>query len=773
MNSPLTPLLHAACLAVMLTSASARADEVPPSADPLTLERVLVTTRLERVPAFDVPASTTTVDLGESGHNEVNLSDELGGVPGLLARERQNYAQDTQISIRGAGARATFGVRGIRLYSDGIPATMPDGQGQLSHFNLLGGARVEVLRGPFSALYGNSAGGVIQLWSAAPTHDPELTVQTTYGRDDSWTAGARARLLDIFRPDANLSPGTYTTSLDSVTATAVLMLLTRPPHKGVFMRPNRAYGHLRPPAVAQIQDYAARHRMTLTDEQAGEFAPVIAGILRGFDEIDELPEPPVTLDFHDRDPGRAPQPGEDPYNAFIRFCTVKGAADGPLAGVRAAVKDSIAVAGVPMTNGSRMQPVPVPLEDAVVVERLLAAGATIIGKTNLEDMAMGIGEGSAYGAARNPRDPRFGTGGSSSGSAAAVASGAADIALGADEAGSIRIPASWSGLVGMKATHGLVPSYGMTYMDHTLDHLGPITRSVESNARVLEVIAGEDERDPQWFRGSVPRGSYVAGLDRGVRGMTFGIVQEALAPIGCTPDVLAAFESACDALRNAGATVEVVSVPLWGSAWTIESGVLGFGLRAMIDSGGAGYGHMGRIDTATMQTAVSQMRTSADDLSLMTRLLLIAVEHLREAYLGVHYAKTQNLRLELRRQVEQALIGVDALLTPTTPTVATELLDRRAGFLEMVERLAGSAVLNTCALDLTGHPALSVPAGTGLHGLPVGLQIIGPRLSEANLYRVAAVVEDALPLPAATAAGATQQVADVGGVGRAASAGSL
>lgn len=193
MNSPLTPLLHAACLAVMLTSASARADEVPPSADPLTLERVLVTTRLERVPAFDVPASVTTVDLGESGHNQVNLSDALGGVPGLLARDRQNYAQDTQISIRGAGARATFGVRGIRLYSDGIPATMPDGQGQLSHFNLLGGARVEVLRGPFSALYGNSAGGVIQLWSAAPTQDPELTVQTTYGRDDSWTAGARVR----------------------------------------------------------------------------------------------------------------------------------------------------------------------------------------------------------------------------------------------------------------------------------------------------------------------------------------------------------------------------------------------------------------------------------------------------------------------------------------------------------------------------------------------------------------------------------------------------
>jgi iron complex outermembrane receptor protein len=191
---PTLPLLHAACLAALFAGTTALADEPRKSAsEPVTLDRIVVSTRLERVPAFAVPASTTSVELGGTGHNDVNLSDYLGGVPGLLARDRQNHAQDTQISIRGAGARSTFGVRGIRLYSDGIPATMPDGQGQVSHFNLLGGERVEVLRGPFSALYGNSAGGVIQLWSAAPTQDPELAVQTTYGRDDSWTAGARVR----------------------------------------------------------------------------------------------------------------------------------------------------------------------------------------------------------------------------------------------------------------------------------------------------------------------------------------------------------------------------------------------------------------------------------------------------------------------------------------------------------------------------------------------------------------------------------------------------
>jgi Asp-tRNA(Asn)/Glu-tRNA(Gln) amidotransferase A subunit family amidase len=162
----------------------------------------------------------------------------------------------------------------------------------------------------------------------------------------------------------------------------------------------------------------------------------------------------------------------------IRFCEVRGALDGPLAGRRLSVKDCIAVAGVQMTNGVRRLPAAVPTEDAVVIERLLDAGVVITAKTNLEDMGLGLGEGSAFGASRNPRNPRFSTGGSSSGSGAAVASGLVDIALGADEAGSVRIPSAWCGLVGMKATHGLVPSYGMTYMDHTIDHIGPMTTTV-------------------------------------------------------------------------------------------------------------------------------------------------------------------------------------------------------------------------------------------------------------------------------------------------------
>ncbi|MFT3756466.1 MAG: TonB-dependent receptor [Pseudoxanthomonas sp.] len=182
----------AIAIATALLPAAAVAAPID-EADTTTFDRVVVTARVEAVPAFRLPASLSVVALDEGSQAGVNLSEYLGGVPGLLARDRQNYAQDTQISVRGFGARTTYGVRGLRLYADGISAAMPDGQGQVSHFNLLGGERVEVLRGPFSALYGNSSGGVIQLWSAPPTQQPELRLQTTYGRNASWTTGARLR----------------------------------------------------------------------------------------------------------------------------------------------------------------------------------------------------------------------------------------------------------------------------------------------------------------------------------------------------------------------------------------------------------------------------------------------------------------------------------------------------------------------------------------------------------------------------------------------------
>ncbi|HEY3673012.1 MAG TPA: amidase family protein [Acidimicrobiia bacterium] len=511
------------------------------------------------------------------------------------------------------------------------------------------------------------------------------------------------------------------------------------------MHPVRATGRVRPPTVAQVLDYAARHHLHLGPDRAEFLTAVVGETIAASSRLDDLDEPSVPLQFTNRDPGRPPRAGEDPYNAFIRYCRVEGAAEGPLAGRTLAVKDCISVAGIPTTNGGRRIPPLVPIEDAVVVERLLAAGCTIVGKTNLEDLALGLGEGSYFGAARNPHDPRFATGGSSSGSGAAVAAGLADLALGADEAGSVRIPAAWCGLVGMKATHGLVPSYGLSYMDHTLDHIGPMTRTVADNAAMLQVMAGSDWRDPQWVRGDIVVGDYVGAAGEGVEGLRIGVLTESLAPVGVTPDVAEVFERAQKTFTSLGATISEVSVPLWPDAFAIEGMALGVGLTMMAHSYGQGYGHMGRIDPYALSANAAQTTLQADDLPAYLQASMIAADYLHDKYLNHYYGKAHNLRLELRRQIDALFEDVDLIITPTTPTVAHELLDRPADDAEMLQRMMESigAVSNTCALDLSGHPGLSVPAGTGAHDLPVGVQIIGPRFADALVYQAGFAFEAA------------------------------
>ncbi len=505
------------------------------------------------------------------------------------------------------------------------------------------------------------------------------------------------------------------------------------------MFPRRAVGYLRGPTSEQIAEYAARHRLRPTPDEFKDLQSQVASSVEGFNRIEEFePSPPGLRHLH-RDPGRPPRLEEDPYNAFIRFCEVRGSVDGPLAGRTIGVKDCIAVAGVPLTNGGRRTPAVVPIEDAVVVERLLDAGAVITGKTNLEDLALGLGEGSAFGAARNPANPKFSTGGSSSGSGAAVAAGMVDMALGADEGGSVRIPSAWCGLVGMKATHGLVPSYGLTYMDHTVDHIGPMTKTVADNAMMLEIIAGSDWRDPQWVRSAPEAGAYRGTADLGVAGLRVGVIREALEPSGCTPDVLESFDQAMSVLSGLGATVVAdVSVPLWVDAGYVGLAVVGLGLYGMAITHGMGFGHLGRIDPLVTAGWAAQTMLQADDLPPMLKSTLVTTEYILDRYQGVPFAKAQNLRLELRRQLMAAMGSVDVLVTPTTARGAFELLDRRARPGEMNQRMQASvgAVANTMQLDLSGHPALTVPCGPDVHGLPLGLQIIGPHFEEDRCYQV-------------------------------------
>lgn len=497
-----------------------------------------------------------------------------------------------------------------------------------------------------------------------------------------------------------------------------------------------------PPSRSQLLAYAARHGVELSGDGLDDELARVAALVGVVERLDELAEPAVTLRYPERHAGWVPGIADDPDNSIIRFCEVKGAATGPLKGKRIAVKDNIAVAGVPMTGGREPAFTTVPSEDAVVVERLLDAGATIVAKTNMVP--------SVYGETRNPLDGRFSPGMSSSGSAAAVARGIADAALGADQAGSVRWPAAWCGIVGMKATHGLVPSYGLLYSDHTIDHIGPMTRTVADNAAMLEIMAGGDWRDPQWVRADPRAGDYTTSLDRGINGLRIGVVTESLEASGCTAATLVAFDRARSAFTGLGAELVPVSVELWRDSYAIAVTTSIFTQPVMVDSFGQGFGHLGRVSGGQVASAVShQLTDGAKEL----RTVRLARAHLHERYLGTHFARAQSLRLELRRQVDSLFDHVDLLITPTTPTGPFELpapppsdvvkLARKPLSPGDAAEFPGSPMLTCCPFNLTGHPALTVPSGPGDNNLPTGLQIVGPRFGEEIVYRAGFAFETA------------------------------
>src|SRR5262245_52696878 len=326
-----------------------------------------------------------------------------------------------------------------------------------------------------------------------------------------------------------------------------------------------------PPTSEDLAKIAERYRFGLSQQDVEAFRVIIAGSMASYDAVERmyaarLPEMP------DR-PHQRPAEAENELGAWYVTTEIKGADGGPLAGRRVAIKDNIAVAGVPMMNGSATVEGYVPLRDATVVTRLLDAGATITGKAVCEDLCFSGGSHtSRTGPVRNPWDRTRSAGGSSSGSAALVAAGLADMALGGDQGGSVRIPSSFCGTVGHKPTHGLVPYTGAFPIENTLDHLGPITRTVADAALMLGVLAGPDGLDPRQ-RASLPAQDYLTGLDAGLDGLTVGVVAEGFAIPGLSqPEVDETVRAAIAVLAEAGATVRPVSIPWHRDAihvWTV------------------------------------------------------------------------------------------------------------------------------------------------------------------------------------------------------------
>ena len=491
----------------------------------------------------------------------------------------------------------------------------------------------------------------------------------------------------------------------------------------------------------ELRDLAGREFYRLSDDEALGFTEAVNQVLGLLDQLDDVPARTIPVRHQRRDPGRAPTAEEDPLNVFTRCCRVEGAETGALHGVRVGVKDNIAVAGIPLTNGSRAMPF-VPVEDACVVERILDAGAVIVGKLNMDEFgAAGTGEASAFGPALNPVDLRRSAGGSSSGAGAAVVSGVVDLALGVDQGGSARIPAAFCGAVSLKPTHGLIPSHGVTHIDHTIDAICPVARTVELVAAALDVMAGEDERDPQWVRGSIPTTRSVDEMSAGVAGMTIGVVQESVDGRECEPAVLAGLEAAKGALSAAGATIRQVSVPMWPVAWPIEVALISQLSWGMAQSEGGGWGHLGHVDVERTRHFALSRRLEGDNFPPFYKVWMLVGRYLHERYFSEYLGKAQNLRAALRAQVDAAFGDCDLLLTPTTVGVAPLLSVPPVSEMEILAR--GTTMShNTCPFNLTGHPALAVPSGVDDNQLPVSVQVAAPHFEDARTIRAARILHE-------------------------------
>ncbi|HEX2563876.1 MAG TPA: Asp-tRNA(Asn)/Glu-tRNA(Gln) amidotransferase subunit GatA [Acidimicrobiales bacterium] len=410
---------------------------------------------------------------------------------------------------------------------------------------------------------------------------------------------------------------------------------------------------------------------------------------------------------------------------------------GPLAGVPVALKDNICTEGIPTTCSSHILEGWRPPYDATVVERLAEAGAIVIGKTNLDEFAMGSStENSAFGPTRNPHDTGRVPGGSSGGSAAAVAAGFAGLGLGSDTGGSIRQPAALCGVVGMKPTYGRVSRYGLVAFASSLDQIGPLSRTVADAAALYRAIAGHDPRDATSIPEPVPDVS--AGLAEGVAGMRVGVVTELCEAEGIQPDVMARVRQAIDALEGAGAKVEEVSVPavVYGlTAYYLINPAEASSNLARYD--GVRYGL--RVDAPTTGEMYDHTRTAGFGAEVERRIML-GTYALSAGYYDAFYGKAQRVRTLIIRDLDAAYERFDVLVGPTAPSTAFPFGAKTADPLTMY-------LNDVCTIpsNLSGHPAISIPFGTGDDGLPVGVQVMAPALGEATMFRAAAAVEAAAP----------------------------
>lgn len=498
---------------------------------------------------------------------------------------------------------------------------------------------------------------------------------------------------------------------------------------------------IEPPDASALTTVAKEYRLDVSPADMEVYLAAAQGLLQSWNNVEEL-----YADIAPKTPDRQwirPSEADNPLGAWYVQTEIRNIDEGPLANKRVAIKDNTSVAGVPMMNGSRTVEGFVPSEDATIVTRLLEAGAVVAGKSVCEDLCFSGGSHtSKTGPVLNPWDHTRSAGGSSSGSGALVATGEVDMAVGGDQGGSIRIPSSWCGVVGHKPTWGLVPYTGAFPIEQSIDHLGPIARTVSDAALMLSVIAGVDGKDPRQPDRIEPV-DYVAALNEPTSGMRIGVVTEGFGHDNSEPEVDSMVRSAVDTLRSAGFEADDVSIPwhIHGTAiWDVIA-VEGATWQ-MVNGNAYGLNWKGAYDPEEIASYGRQWREDPSLFSQTVKLVVMGGRYALDTNYGRHYAMARNLEAPLTAAYDRALADYDALIMPTIPLRATELPAPDAPLGEVLNR-ALEMVANTCPFDVTGHPACTVPAGL-VDGLPVGMMIIGKRFDDATVLRVANAFETAV-----------------------------
>jgi amidase len=493
------------------------------------------------------------------------------------------------------------------------------------------------------------------------------------------------------------------------------------------------------PSTEQVRKLGDALGIDVTDSYADSVIDFIKPFADGYRLITSLADDVPEIKYP-RGGYYRPEGEENKHGAWIVKAQIKGASNGKLSGKKVAIKDTYSLAGVPLTNGASVLEGYVPEFDAPVITRLLDAGAEIIGKSVCEYFSFSGGAAtSTSGPVHNARAWGHTPGGSSTGSGALVALGEVDMATGGDQAGSIRIPASLSGVVGIKPTWGLVPYTGIMGMDPTIDHAGPLTATVGDNALFLEVMAGEDGYDSR--QAGLKLDTYTKAIGQEIAGMKIGVVQEGFGQYDSHPDVDAAVRAAAKVLQDLGAQIEEISipwhligVPIW-SAIALEGtyhGMIKSALPRNIEG----------VYPVSLAGRLGSLRDRANELPDTVKVGMLLGAYTDKYYQGYYYFKAQNLRRRLRAAYDKALSEYDLLLMPTTRMMASKIPPADAPLQTLMQH-SWEQITNTCPFNITHHPAISIPCGLGEGSRPIGLMLVAKHWQESTLYRAAHAFERA------------------------------